>query len=90
MFRDPGKDVVTSYPQSSSKSPGQAVSAHPSLHVHARYSAGLSSIQKGNCIGSCDRLLTVAVDADDVVTGFADGFGGVGQDGDGVVVTVTR
>jgi hypothetical protein len=35
------------------------------------------------------RLLTVAVDADDVVTGFADGFGGVGQDGDGVVVTVT-
>lgn len=35
-------------------------------------------------------LLTVAVDADDVVTGFADGFGGVGQDGDGVVVTVTR
>ena len=35
-------------------------------------------------------VLTVAVDADDVVTGFADGFGGVGQDGDGVVVTVTR
>lgn len=34
-------------------------------------------------------VLTVAVDADDVVTGFADGFGGVGQDGDGVVVTVT-
>lgn len=35
------------------------------------------------------KVLTVAVDADDVVTGFADGFGGVGQDGDGVVVTVT-
>jgi hypothetical protein len=34
-------------------------------------------------------VLTVAVDADDVVTGFADGFCGVGQDGDGVVVTVT-
>ena len=29
--------------------------------------------------------MTVAVDADDVVTGFADGFGGVGQDRDGVV-----
>lgn len=53
----------------------------------ANANLGRSGIDSGG--EAARRVLTVAVDADDVVTGFADGFGGVGQDGDGVVVTVT-